>query len=66
MTSALNKFEILRKDNEWNSMSPNQEQIISLACVVDKIKDNNLKLSKSFKLSPPRKGEVKDKGKGKG
>ena len=22
MTSALNKFEILRKDNKWNSMSP--------------------------------------------
>ena len=49
MTSALNKFEILRKDKKWNSMYPEQEQIISLASVVEKIKDDNIKLSKSFK-----------------
>ena len=53
MTSALNKFEILRKDNKWNTMPTEQEQIISLASVVEKLKDENLKLSKSFNTSPP-------------
>ena len=38
MTSDLNKFEILRKDNNLNPMSPDQEQITSLAYVVDKLK----------------------------
>ena len=61
MTSTLNKFKILKKDNKWNSMSPEQEQIVALAYVVEKLKDNNIKISKSFKISPP----VKVKGKGK-
>ena len=64
MTSDLNKFDILRKNKKWNSISPEQEKIMALASVVDKIKDDNLKLSKSFKSSPP--GNVKGKGKGKG
>ena len=42
-------------------MYPHQEQIIALASLVEKIKDNNLNLSKSFKVSP----SGKDKGKGK-
>ena len=69
MTSALNKFEILRKYNKWNTMSPNQEQIVDIAYVVEKIKENNLKLYKSFNtLSPGKvkgKGERKGNGKGK-
>ena len=52
ITSALNKFKILRKDNKGNSMYLEQEKIISLASVVDKLKDKNLKQSKSFKTSP--------------
>ena len=66
MTSALNKFEILRKDNKWNSMSPEQEKITALASIVDKLKDGNLNISKIFKTSPPGKGKGKVKGKGKG
>ena len=69
MTSALNKFEIMRKYNKWNTMSPDQEQIVALASVVEKLKENNLKLSKSFKTLPPGKckgkGKIKGKGKGK-
>ena len=34
MTSALNKFEILQKDNKWNSISPNQDHITALASVI--------------------------------
>ena len=66
ITSVLNKFETLRKDNKWNSMSPEQEQIISLASVVEKLKDDNLNLSKIFKYSPPGKGKYKIKVKSKG
>ena len=61
MTSALNKFEILRKDNKWNSMSPKQDQIIALAFLVDTLKDNKPKLFNSFKTSPSGKGRVKVK-----
>ena len=64
MTSDLNKFDILRKNKKWNSIPPEQEQIIALVSVVEKLKDDNLNLSKSFNSSPP--GNVKGKGKGKG
>ena len=49
-------------------MSPEQEQIIALASVVQKLKDNNLKLSTRFKTSPTGKdkGKCKVKGKVKG
>ena len=66
MTSALNKFEILRKYNKWNTMSPDQEQIVALASVVEKLKEKILKLSKSFNTLPPGKGKGKGKRKGKG
>ena len=58
MTSALNKFDILRKDNKWKSMSPEKEQIIALASVVKKLKYENLKLSKNLKTLHPGKGKV--------
>ena len=63
MTSALNKFYIARKGNKWNFMPPEQEHIISLASVVEKLKDDNLKLSNNFKSSTPGKGKGKFKGK---
>ena len=44
-------------------MSPKQEQIIALASIVRKLKDNNLKLSKRLKTSPLRKVKVKGNGK---
>ena len=62
MTSALNKFEILRRDNKWNSMSPEQEQIISLASVFKKLKYDNIKLAKNFQTSTSGKGKGKGKG----
>ena len=42
-------------------MYPEKEQIIALASVLEKRKDDKLKLSKSFKAPHPGKG----KGKGK-
>ena len=61
MTYSLNKFEILQKDNKWNSRSPQQDHIIAFASVIEKLKDDNIKLSKRFKTSPPRKVKVKFK-----
>ena len=66
MNSTLNKFEILRKDNKWNSIPPEQEQSTYLASVVEKFKDENLNLSKSFNMLPTGKCKGKVKGKGKG
>ena len=64
MTSDLNKFEMLRKDNKWNYMSPEQEQIIALSSVVEKLKDKTLKLAKNFKTSSPIKIKARSKGRG--
>ena len=63
MNPALNEFQIMRKDNKWNSMSPDQEKIIAIAYVVKNLKHDHLKLSNTFKTSPP--GKSKGKGKGK-
>ena len=63
MTSALNKFEIMRKDNKWKSMSPEPYQITALSSVGEKLKDNKLKLSKIFNTSPPGKGKGRGNGK---
>ena len=47
-------------------MSPEQEHIITLVSVVEKLKDDNLKLAKNFNTSPPRKvkGKLKVNCKG--
>ena len=42
MTFSLNKSEILRKDNKWNSMSLEQEQVTAIASGVEKLKYDNL------------------------
>ena len=63
MTSALKTFDILRKENKRNSMSPEQEQNTELAYIVEKPKEGKLKLAKNFKTSTPGKGKVKEKGK---
>ena len=60
-TSVLKKSEILQKHNKWKSMSPEKEQFIALASVAKKLKEENLKLSKSFKTSHPEKAKEKTK-----
>ena len=66
MTSALNRFENLRKYNKQNSIYLEQEHIIALASIVEKIKENNLKLVKNFKNLPTGKGKCKGTSKGNG
>lgn len=48
MTLAQNKYVDLKRDNEWNRLSPEQEQIVALNATVDKIKDTNLQLSRQL------------------
>ena len=68
MTSAVKKYNILLKDNKCNSVSPDQEQNFALTSVINKLKDDNLKLAKNFKSVPPGNckfnGNGKDKGSG--
>ena len=47
-------------------MSPEQDQIVALASIGDKLRNNNINLYKSIKTSPPGKGKGKGKGEGKG
>ena len=58
MISALNKYELLLTSWKWNTISPEQYQIILIISVVEEIKDNNLKLANSVNRTP-------EKGKGK-
>ena len=62
MTSNLNKFEIIQKENKWKPMSLEQEKIIAIASLIEKLKDNNINLSKIFKTSSPGKGKRKVNG----
>jgi hypothetical protein len=43
MTLALNKYEMLKKQDAWNAKSIEQEQIVTLSAELQKIKDANLK-----------------------
>ena len=43
-------------------MSPEQEQTTALASLIEKLKDNNINLSKIFKTSSPGKGKRKVNG----
>ena len=64
MTSKLIKYDITCKDKNWNSVYPEQEQTVALTYVIEKLKDDNLKLYKNFKSAPPRNHKRKGKCKG--
>jgi hypothetical protein len=75
MTFALNKNEVLTKQNDlWNAKTAEQEQIVALSAKLGKIKDVNLKLARTLqsngkgtnKSPSEQKGKGKNKGKGKG
>jgi len=67
MTFALNKYEILSKQDLWNAKTAEQEQIVALTAELGKIKDANLKFAKTLKSGKPgkRDGSKKDNPKGK-
>ena len=48
MHDALNKYKNIKLENKWNSLSPEQEKILTLTAKFEELKDKNLKLSKSL------------------
>ena len=52
MTADLNKYEVLLTSGNCNTIFPEQYQIVYLTTVVEKLKDNNIKISKLVKTSP--------------
>lgn len=65
MQLALNKYENLIAEDKWKAMSPEQEQLVALNAEFEKLKDENLKLSRSIKKKnkkdAPKKAEKKSK-----
>eukprot|EP00957_Ditylum_brightwellii_P000442 34246-Ditylum_brightwellii.AAC.1 len=59
------KYEILKQQGTWNTMSPEQEQIVALTHTTKNIKDDNLKLSQQVKSGGPYMKQEKYKNKGK-
>jgi hypothetical protein len=55
LTMSLIKFQILKDSGKWNSLSPEQEQIVALTSEVTTLKDHNLKLANQSK-TPNNKG----------
>jgi hypothetical protein len=56
MTLALNKYEDLVKDGQWNAKSAEQEQIVALTAKLDKLQDTNLKLAKTLRSGGQSRG----------
>jgi hypothetical protein len=66
LTMLLIKFQILKDSGKWNSLSPEQEQIVALTSEVTHLKDHNLKLSNNANPSKTKSSEEKPKQTGKG
>ena len=54
VTSALQKYEVILTPSKCSAMYPEQEKIMMLTTVVEKLNDNNIKLSKSIKTTPKK------------
>lgn len=66
MELALNKYENLVTEGKWRALSPADEKLEALNATVDKLKDLNLRLSKSLKAKQQKgKGDKDAKGKDK-
>ena len=60
MTLALNKYNILHKQNLWNVKSPKEEKVIALTRKVQNLFDDNLKLSKFLEDKRGKKNKLND------
>ena len=49
MTCAENKFNTMKRDHKWNSLSPDQEKVVALSTTARELQDTNLKLTTAFK-----------------
>ena len=60
MTYAENKFNTMKRDHKWNSLSPDQEKVVALSTTIRELQDTNLKLATAFK-SQSKKSNKKGK-----
>jgi hypothetical protein len=66
MELALNKYENLVTEGQWRALTPADEKLEALNATVDKLKDENLRLSKSLKTKQQKgKGDQESKNKNK-
>jgi len=62
MIDALNKFNSIKKEGQWNALSPEQEKLVTLTAQFEQLKDKNLQLSKRLQGSPnPKPNQFKKK-----
>jgi hypothetical protein len=66
LTMSLIKFQILKDSGKWNSLSPEQEQIMALTSEVTHLKYHNLKLANNSKPIKSKNSGKKPKKYGKG
>ena len=52
MKADINNYEVLISSGKWNVIYPKEYQIVDLTTVMEKLKDDNPKLSKSVKTAP--------------
>ena len=49
MTFSENRYNNIKRDNVWNELSPEQENIVGLSFTVKGLQDSNLKLANDIK-----------------
>jgi len=64
MIDALNKYNSIKKEGQWNALTPEQEKLVTLAAQFEQLKDKNLQLSKRLQVNGNPKSN-KSKGKNK-
>jgi len=63
MIDALNKFNSIKKEGQWNALSPEQEKLVSLTAQFEQLKDRNLQLSRKLNGNPKKKFNADQKAK---
>ena len=62
MRLAENKYQDMIRDETWNQMSAEQQEIVAMSAKVTQIKDENLKLSRALSKIKTGKGNKDNKG----
>lgn len=63
MNDAQNKYKNLVLEQQWNSLSPEEEKLIALTARFEELKDKNLKLSKNLTRPKPKPNSYDKKSK---
>jgi hypothetical protein len=64
MIDALNKYNSIKKEGQWNALTPEQEKLVTLTAQFEQLKDKNLQLSKRLQVNGnPKSNKFKGKNK---